>query len=401
MLYAQIKNGKVTNIIKLNDSNLVNIFTTNFDYCIRIDQLNPIPNINWLYDGNTFSNSYLIPTKTEILVSKNILFNNLTNGFSAIESQTAIEEAVSNSAIGLSLFGDGSDGDVSLNSGTTTLARTMFYNNLTLNSTAIVNPNGFKIYVKGALSLNTTSSIKFNGFNGNNASTTTGGSAVGGPTGVETGSGGTGGTGGSGNGASSNGQPGNSPSTIVGLGGNGGAGGNGGNTSVGSGGIATSGGVVTLRPERTISGDFHASSAAFKGGGAGGAGGAAGGSGLLANGGGGGSGGTGGGIIIIFCKSFNNTSSVGITANGGNGGNGDIGTGTNRGGGGGAGSGGGGYIHLITQKVIALGTLTVTGGTGGTGGAGGGTGVAGASGSSGSIGHYSVYEIGTQTWTTT
>lgn len=103
MLYAQIKNGKVANIIKLDDSNLVNTFTTNFDYCIRIDNLNIIPNINWLYDGNVFSNSYLVPTKTETLVSKNVLFNNLTNGFSATESQTAIEEA-KNKALGGSRF---------------------------------------------------------------------------------------------------------------------------------------------------------------------------------------------------------------------------------------------------------------------------------------------------------
>jgi hypothetical protein len=49
----------------------------------------------------------------------------------------------------LQWFGDGSDGDVTINSGTTTLTRDMYYHNLTLSGTGILNNGGFTIYVSG------------------------------------------------------------------------------------------------------------------------------------------------------------------------------------------------------------------------------------------------------------
>jgi hypothetical protein len=50
-------------------------------------------------------------------------------------------------------YGDGSDGNVSLSSGITTLTRNMFYNNLTLSGTAKIHTSGFKIYVKDTLDI--------------------------------------------------------------------------------------------------------------------------------------------------------------------------------------------------------------------------------------------------------
>lgn len=60
-------------------------------------------------------------------------------------------------------FGDGSDWDVTLGAGTTTLSRDMYYNNLTIPSGSTLNPNGYRVFVRYAIS-GTWSIIR----NGNN-----------------------------------------------------------------------------------------------------------------------------------------------------------------------------------------------------------------------------------------
>jgi hypothetical protein len=67
---------------------------------------------------------------------------------------------------GENYFGDGSDGDVTISSGTTTLSTDMFYNNLTMSGTAILNPNGYKVFVKGKLTTAVGNKIQRNGNNG-------------------------------------------------------------------------------------------------------------------------------------------------------------------------------------------------------------------------------------------
>jgi hypothetical protein len=56
------------------------------------------------------------------------------------------------------LYGDGSDGDVVLFSGSSTLSRDMFYRNLTL-TTYTLSTNGFRIFVQGTLTFNDVDSI--------------------------------------------------------------------------------------------------------------------------------------------------------------------------------------------------------------------------------------------------
>lgn len=51
------------------------------------------------------------------------------------------------------IFGDGSDGDVTISSNVT-LTRDMYYNNLTINATRVLSPDGYKIYVKWTLTNN-------------------------------------------------------------------------------------------------------------------------------------------------------------------------------------------------------------------------------------------------------
>ena len=55
LIWAQILNGVVVNIIVLNDTTLIPIFTQGFDYLIEIDQLTPQPGIGWTYDGTNFT----------------------------------------------------------------------------------------------------------------------------------------------------------------------------------------------------------------------------------------------------------------------------------------------------------------------------------------------------------
>jgi len=291
-------------------------------------------------------------------------------------------------------YGDGSDGDVTISSGTTTLTRTMYYNNLTISGTGVLNTAGYKIYVKGTLTNSVTGGIIRTPNNGgNSAGTTAGAGAVAmtendmgaglaGQNGVAGASGGLGG---------SSGVSGNAAGTAEGYGN---AGGNGGNGGSGIGGAA---GTYTHVPERVIRHD-HIYKLDYKNGGQGGASGGGGASSAFGTGGGSGGGGSGGGVIIIFANTVNNTGS--FSARGGNGGNGNQGNGNATGGGGGGG-GGGGQIYIICNVLTAIGTLTVTGGTGGTGGAASGSGSAGTAGGTGSTGRTTVYTASTNTWTVT
>lgn len=55
MIYAQIKNNSIKNVIILEDESLISLFEVGFDSCVRIDNINPVPAINWSYDGINFS----------------------------------------------------------------------------------------------------------------------------------------------------------------------------------------------------------------------------------------------------------------------------------------------------------------------------------------------------------
>src|SRR5579863_10484186 len=73
--------------------------------------------------------------------------------------------------VGVAFFGDGSDGNVTIN-GVTTLSRDMFYANLTIAAGAALNTNGWRIYVAGTLDLTAASAggISRNGNTGGAAS---------------------------------------------------------------------------------------------------------------------------------------------------------------------------------------------------------------------------------------
>jgi hypothetical protein len=271
---------------------------------------------------------------------------------------------------GVSKFGSGIDGDVTI-TGTTTLTRDMYYNDLTITNTGVLIPAGFLIFVKGKLSIAAGGKIQSDGSNGEPASGATPGAGGAGAVTVglnfyKAGAGGAGATGGSaGTLNGSAGTAGGSPSglygktprrTIAGCGG--GGGGNHGN-------VARAG----VSGENS---DYGPSA---------GSGGAGIGSNSLAYGGGGGGG--GGGCIEIYANEIDNAGT--ISADGGNGGDG-IGSSATRSGGGGGGSGGLILIFYGTTSGSGVGTLTATGGVHG----GGAWGNAGTDGSDGFSASYQI-----------
>jgi len=263
------------------------------------------------------------------------------------------------------MFGDGSDGDVTIAAGTTVLSREMHYNNLTLATGATLKSAGNRIFVNGTLTFSDASSINDNGNAGSGANGGVGLAARGYL-------GATGGAGGAGwsvvalnqangnAGASSGGSSSLNNSNIAPTGG---AGGNSTTRTGGAGGTA-----AQPTPSQKWSGrwyDGRASSGAFNGG-SGGGGGAltvtAYTSGTFISGGGG----SGGGIVWVAAR-YIVGGGIGFSANGGKGANGSVGVGTGTCGGGGG--GGGGDVAVICKSYTGSVTLSVAGGGGGTGAA--------------------------------
>lgn len=296
-------------------------------------------------------------------------------------------------------LGDGSDGNVTISSGTTTLARDMYYNNLTMSGTGILNTNGYKVFIKGILDLTAavTGAIQWNGNNGNNASASTGGTTqatqVGGTVGdIMVGNTGS-------NGPTGNGVNGTNINSVTGNGGIGGGGGRGG--SGGSGNPAASRNAKTplnANPVRTFKTQLLFGNLAISGG-TGATEGSSGSGDGTNTGGGSGSGANGGGTVAIYAnivvKGASTPSAV-IQARGGVGGNGGTPTTGNCGGGGAGGGGGGGWIYFCYNYKFGP-TISnffdTQGGNGGIGGNAVGTGTGGNGGDAGSGGRITVLNI--------
>jgi len=273
------------------------------------------------------------------------------------------------------VFGDGRDGNVTLDGSSTpswttrsgsvyTMIDACMCSNLTINGSVTLQPEGFPIFVLNTLTNNGTINAR-----SNNGVGSTGGAdifyssswTIGQPTSPGT------------NGAANNST--NATSKTSNIGGGGGKGGNG---SVGIGG---NGGSIS-RPTAGVGGEKFAATflsvsvASFGSpvayasstGGAGG-----GGDGALPGGGGA----SGAGLFYVIARIIAGSGTMKAV-----GGNGAAGPTTNTGGGGG---GGGGVISVITatSNWQSLNTVTVAGGTGGA--SGGGAGIAGTNGTAGRI----------------
>lgn len=273
-------------------------------------------------------------------------------------------------SINCSAFGDGSDADPNLSSGTTTLSRDMYYENLTLSGTAVLQPSGYRIFVRNRLTMTGSARIEADG--GAGSGSTAGAAAyasaslVGGAAGADGGA------------AAANGS---AASTVQdGLGGPGGNGGDG-DGGTNSGGAAadlntptSSDGAAAVRHSPCHLGYVLGSSGLTPI--AGGSGGGGGGGGASGTGEAGGGGGAPGGVLSICARILTMTAGTTIRANGGSGGaGGGIANGS-----GGGGGGGGGLGLIATRYRDIAGTVQAIGGSGGPGGTGGSSGTDGTDG---------------------
>ena len=296
------------------------------------------------------------------------------NGNWAILASTGIiNTGTQSGTIGV-YFGGAATGTVDGNAiitSNTTLTRDMYYNNLTVNSSIIVNSNGWRIVVFGVLTLNGTI------FNGGGDGT---GLAAGSGAPMNYLGGGTNGA--TGRNSSGNGANGIASQTTGYIGGVGSSGGSAGSSLGGQGGIidyldSTNGGlnILSMPPYNFVGRAIGSNQYDIFGGTGGGSGGAQRGTALTVVSGGGGG---GGGIIIVVAKSLAGSGT--INANGGNGGIASFtGTSTTVSAGGGGG-GGGGAISVIYATNLSTITFTASGGVGGTSVGSGTNGVSGATG---------------------
>ena len=236
------------------------------------------------------------------------------------------------------LYGDGSDGDVTV-SVDTTLVRDMYYDNLVVNAGVRLSTGGFRLFVKGTL-VN-------NGYVSHNGQPAAGASGGAGAAAGAVGGGAAGGNGGATAGAGSAGS-----SKSSSFGGAGGAGG----TATGAGGAggAATAPVAALGTIRDLVSGVRGRllDATPVQGGAGGGGG--GGSATNPGGGGGGA----GGVVLIVGRAIDNTSGI-IEAQGGDGAT--VGAGF----GGGGGGGGGGVVILVYGVLLGGSNVNAAEGLGG------------------------------------
>lgn len=254
---------------------------------------------------------------------------------------------------GVGHFGDGSDGNVTIAAGTTTLSRDMYYADLTVPNAAVLETAGFRVFVSGTLTVRGTGRIRHNGADASGG--TAGSAAVSG----SLGGGGSGATGVS----NAAGQAGAAGSTVTtSLGGDGGDGGTaGGPGTGGAGGTSTDPAAILGGWRHLLAARGRADGGAgtqWTGGAGGGSGGTEDGTGTSGGGGG------GGGVMSIWARVLDNGGT--IQATGGDGGNAAVGTSTTIGGGGG---GGGGVIFLVYREAVGgtIGTVSAAGGAGGSG----------------------------------
>jgi len=312
------------------------------------------------------------------------------------------------SAFPILAFGNGGDGALSINSGTTTATRDMYYSGITITGTGVLNTACCRIFCSGSLDLSNApagaivSTLGTSPSSGSPAGT--GGTAGVQATTVTLGTSSLAGAGGAGTtGTGSQATAGGTGSVGGGASGNGSVGGSG--TSAG-GAIRNASALIQQPPQRFAVDILRG--AALLSGGQGAPGGSGGGGDGSTSGAGGGGGGVGGNVIWISAYVINRggSTAVGcIQSKGQSGASGGTTSAGNTGGGGGGPGGGGGLVMVSYGSLVgssASNAIDVTGGNGGQGGNGHGTGLGGDGGGAASGGAVLLCNLtaGTATLTT-
>lgn len=334
------------------------------------------------YSGGTLTRDFVLATSDDPATSTKFDFDT-EEVLVSIDTDTVDQELLA-----AGLYGDGSSGDVTISSGTTTLTAPLFARTLTISGTGQLEPRGYPVYAHVLDLRNAPEKAIYAGGNaGGNTATTTGGTVGSVPTAGlwSTGRAGTAGR----DGGTGNGSVGTTPTGGTSLGGSSTGGAAGGAGDVTSGGAAGSAPSFTQYFIGRLSHTGRVSTTAI-GCGAGGTGGSSGGGKSPDSGGGGGGGGASGGVLAIYARIIllDGADPGAIWAKGGGGGNstraGVLGTG----GGAGGGGGGGGFVYIVTDAFVGSATdvVNVKGGDGGDGGPGSASSHAGAGGSGGNGG---------------
>ena len=294
------------------------------------------------------------------------------------------------------LFGNGVNGPLTISSGTTSLASSACYTDVTISGTGLISTAASKLFISGTLTFNNTTStsgvilITMNA-GGNGAATTAGTAAAATSSGAfQTGNAGSSGAAGT---ATAGGQAAAPTVVTPSLSGNGGNGGAGGAGSGGAGGASRAGGTATRMKHFDISTTPTRAGNVFCAGGAGGAGGSGGGGNGTTVGAGGGAGGHGGRILMVYARIIQFVGSPVaplFASDGGVAGNGGTTATANCGGGGGGGGGSGGAVLVVCSQIIGTppnNWIRAKGSDGGAGGNGNGTGIGGNGGTGGAAGY--------------
>lgn len=252
-------------------------------------------------------------------------------------------------------YGTGAMGDLTVLTGTSpTLSKDSYFNNVTIQGTGQLKPNGYRLFVSGTLTISSAGSINDDGVTATGvagAAALTARGSIGG----QSGGGGAGLSNTIANGAAGGGvvtsSTSSAPTNIMPNGGAGGA-------SFSGAQVGGAGGVATNPTGQSIWGAWDSArittAVLFSGGGGGGGGSCS--SSTLAVSGGGGS---GGGAVAVYAKTVTNAGRISA-----NGGGGAAAVGSNNAGGGGGGAGG--WVILVTDTPVSqVGTVQANGGTGG------------------------------------
>lgn len=100
MIFAQVLNNQIQNVIDLEDASLLPLFQDGFDSLVQIDTLDPQPGIGWIFDNINWNPPPGIVPLTTVQIYTGIILAAIAFG-----QQIIIEFAVANVLAGITQAG--------------------------------------------------------------------------------------------------------------------------------------------------------------------------------------------------------------------------------------------------------------------------------------------------------